>query len=101
MQDFSEELCGRCLATLNVATHIEARDMRKGHENDIPVYPPCGPTAMLALGRWAADKLAEGTWRISMDALPDAFAPISTWHGDKICINHLRDCRAMEFGGHR
>jgi hypothetical protein len=84
------DLCGRCLVILSVTSIV--RD--ETAQEDCPE-----PTNLRSLRPWVEERIfGFGNHRISVDGRPDAFRPVTTWHGDPVCWDHLIECRQREMG---
>lgn len=92
----TDDLCGRCLVVLSPAVNIIATWQAAGLDHaEHPQYPT-SPKSLLA---WAEARIYGDGATISTDAATDTFRPVTTWHGDPVCIPHLFELRQAEMRG--
>jgi hypothetical protein len=71
------EPCNRCLAIVDARTTVWDQDTNETAPN---------PTGPATLRLWAIERQGH---RLAINDMPQAFAPVSTWHGDPVCAYHL------------
>lgn len=61
------------------------------------------PTSPRMVRHWALNALERsgGDARFSVNDCSLAFVPVSTWHGDPVCVVHLTECVSRENGWRR
>lgn len=91
-ESWIDDLCGRCLTIVDTRTAVQAH----GRDDELPVDFPLSATLTQRLRAWVEEQMWGNGKMISIDAQPNAFRPVSTWHGDPVCEFHLRECRDRE-----
>lgn len=80
--NIATDLCNRCLIIVDVRSSVVA------HFTDKHVHCP-SPTSPLSLASWVEQQGIAGADSFSINDMPYAFVPFSTWLGDPVCAPHL------------
>lgn len=91
-----DQICNRCLVQVDARVSLVAL-----WSNSTGVNSDLAPnvTNTIALKKWIEERLYGDNARFELNQFTGAVKAVSTWHGDPVCMIHLRDCVTRETQG--